>query len=92
MISSTRLRLLFVIFFLCFAAATILAYVLHWDAFLYKRVQDTLVILIGTTGWILCARKILRGKSAKAYYLAMILLTIIVTMHVLRAIHGDLLC
>jgi len=92
MIKLHQLRYLLVIFFLAFAGATFLAYFLRWDAFLYKRIQDTLVIVIGGTGWIWCTRSILRGEYLPANYLAVVLLTIIITMHILRAINGDLLC
>jgi hypothetical protein len=89
---SPRLRIFFVIFFLAFTCSTVLAHFLHWDVFLYKRTQDTLVVIIGSTAWVLCARKMLREESYMPYLIGAALSTVIVTMHVLRAIYGDLLC
>ena len=69
-----------------------MAYFFHWDAYSYKRTQDILVIIIGVTAWILSANYILIEKINFFYFSALILSTIIVAMHILRAINGDLLC
>lgn len=92
MISSREQRYIFIIFFLVFAFATLLAYFFHWDAYLYKRVQDTLVIIIGVCTWIWITKVSLREELRFPEILALAVTTIIVTMHILRAINGDLLC
>jgi len=85
-------RILLLLYILVFSCATVLAYFLHWDTYLYKRTQDTLVIIIGIFGWGLSARSILQGGFSFPNTLALIVFTIITTMHILRAIHGDLIC
>lgn len=92
MLSKYRLPLFLSLYIFVFCAATLMAYYLHWDAFTYKRTQDTLVIIIGTVGWILSARNILMRGFSFPNTLALIVFTVITTMHVLRAMHGDLLC
>lgn len=85
-------RILLVLFVLGFVGATMLAYFLHWDTHLYKRTQDTLVIIIGLFGWGWSARSIMRGGFTFPNTLALVVFAIITTMHILRALHGDLLC
>jgi hypothetical protein len=89
---STRQFVLLMVLFLGFAGATVLAYFLHWDTALYKRTQDALVVAIGSFGWALSVRSILQRGFSFSNALALITCTIILTMHMLRALHGDLLC
>jgi len=85
-------RLFFVILFIVFLSHTLLAYYFHWDAYLYKRLQDTLVIAIGTTVWVVSAKKLLSEIYYIPYLIALALSTIIVATHILRMINGGLLC
>ncbi|MEI6597324.1 MAG: hypothetical protein WCL13_03940 [bacterium] len=85
-------RLFFIIISLVFFTHTLLAYFFNWDAYFYKRLQDALVIAIGTAVWTFSAIKILREEIYLPYLLGLAFSTIIVTTHILRAINGGLLC
>ncbi len=85
-------KIFFITLFLVFFIHTVFAYYFNWDFYLYKRMQDILVITIGITVWVLTLRKILEKKNEIVYFVALSALTIIITIHVLRALNGGLLC
>ena len=89
---SRRVLILAIVCFLVFFGTTVFAHLLQWDTASFKRLEDMLVIIIGSSGWVLTARIILRNGLSFSSVLGVAVFSIIITMHVLRALHGALIC